>query len=173
MTRRRGFFYASVCCLMLIIIACRATPDARATKTVLPLEMLATGGQCFPAPETWTASFISSREQLREMISRCRANRIGAAPKETPAVDFDRFGVLAVEMGEQRSTGYGFDTEKVSAFVSNRMVTVNLACHQPSPGAVTAQMMTAPWIMIRIPLGSYGGIRVVDQDGRLLTEIKF
>jgi len=171
MNRRYGAVLFFSCWLLPAMVACLAAPELSASKTTLPVEVLTVGGQCFPAPETWTATWISSPKQLRETISRCRATRIGADQEETPSVDFDRFGVLAVEMGERRSAGYGFDVGKVTAFVEKRTATVNLVHRRPPPGAVTAQMMTSPFLLIRMPLGSYNSIRVMDQEGRLLAEI--
>lgn len=151
------------------MIACQAIPDTPASKTAIPVEVIAAGGQCFPAPETWTATWISSSRQLQETLSRCRANRIGAVAEEAPSIDFDRFGVLAVEMGERPSAGYGFEAGEATAFVENQTATVRLVHNRPPPGAATAQVMTAPWILIRMPLCAYREIRVTDQDGRTLT----
>jgi len=153
------------------MIACMAAPAGQAPKTALSVKMLATGQQCLPAPESWTATWISSQDQLLQMISRCHANRIETITKEVPSVDFERFGVLAVEMGRQSSAGYGFDAEKVTAYIDNRTAIVRLEYRRPLPGALTAQMVTGPWVLIRLPAGPYHNIQVVDQDGLLLTRI--
>ena len=156
---------------MLAFSACLETSDPPAGKTPLSVEVLAAGGQCFPAPESWTAAWISSPEQLRETVNRCRADRIGGVAEKVPSVDFGRFGVLAVEMGRKRSAGYGFETGEVTAFAENGTATVILTCRQPASGAVTAQVMTAPWILVRMPSGAYRDIRIMDRNGRALTRI--
>ena len=171
MKDRSGLAYISVCWLIFAMSACVAT-GGHSPKTALPVEVLKIGRQCLPAPKSWTATWIASPDQLRGMISRCHANRFGSLSKAMPSVDFARFGVLFVEMGQQRSAGYGFDTKGVSASVDNQTAIVKLECRRPPPGAITAQMLTSPWIMIRLPAGSYGNIRVVDQNSRFLARIE-
>lgn len=168
---RSGLSYISVCWLIFAMSACMAA-GGHSSKSALPVEVLISGRQCLPAPKSWTATWIASPDQFRGMISRCHANRFGSLPKPVPSIDFERFGVLVVEMGQQRSAGYGFEAEGVSASVENQTAIVRLECRRPPPGAITAQMLTSPWIMIRLPAGSYGNIRVVDQDSRFLARIE-
>ncbi len=96
---------------------------------------------------------------------------MGVSPKVLPFVDFEQFGVLVVEMGQQRSAGYGFETREVTAYVENKTAIVRLTFHRPAPGSVTAQIMTSPWVMIRLPAGPFRSIRVEDQAARFLTRI--
>jgi hypothetical protein len=87
-------------------------------------------------------------------------------------VDFDRFCVLAVEMGRKPSAGYEFDTQNISAQAVGDIATITLPHVQPPPGAITAQVMTAPWILIKLPAEGFHAIRVVDQSSALLTQIE-
>lgn len=159
------------CCFLVMISACSAAPTGQATEKELTVTVLRSGRQCFPAPEEWKAAWISSTQALRDMMSRCLANRIGASSDAIPDVDFSRFGVIAVEMGEKPSSGYGFIEEGVVAHEKGRIVTVVLNHYSPAPGTATAQVMTNPWLLIQIPLGDYDGIRVEDSDSQLLTEL--
>jgi hypothetical protein len=78
-------------------------------------------------------------------MSRALSHRIGGTSHKIPSIDFSRYGVLAVEMGEQRTTGYGFDTKAVSAYMTGDTAVIKLVWHRPDPGVQTAQMMTSPW----------------------------
>ena len=168
---RSGLAYISVCGLIFVMSACMA-PGGPSPKTALSVEVLISGRQCLPAPKSWAATWMASPNQLRGMLSRCHANRFGFFSKAVPSVDFERFGVLVVEMGQQPSAGYGFNTKDVSAYVEGQTANVRLACRRPPPGAITAQMVTSPWIMIRLPAGSFRNIRVVDQNSRILARIE-
>ena len=168
---RSCFAYISACCLLFAVSGCMNATGGNSPPTILPVEVLTTGQQCPPAPESWTATWIASPDQLRKMISRCHVNRFGFSSKALPVVDFDRFGVLVVEMGQQRSAGYGFDTADVTASMENVTATVRLVCRRPAPGSLTAQMLTNPWIMIRLPAGPFRNIRVVDQNARFLAQL--
>ena len=130
-----------------------------------------TGSRCLPASDGWQATWIDTPEALGDMRKKCRSNFIPAEPATDSDVDFNRFAVLAVEMGQQATAGYGFDRNGVSARIEGRVVTVSLGYHRPDPGAMTAQVVTSPWIMIRLPAGKYEGIRVVDPKGDLLVQL--
>lgn len=106
------------------------------------------------------------------MVSACSSHRIGAPSSTAPDVDFSRFGVLAVQMGQRPTAGYGFDVDGIRARASGRKATVELAHHGPAEGRMTAQVLTSPWILIQMPLGGYATIRVVDPEGRLLCDVR-
>jgi hypothetical protein len=158
------------CGLLLMLVACVAASGGKASKTVLSATVLTGGRQCLPAPETWTATWIESPAQLLRFMSRCYAHRLGIDSVMPPAVDFDRFRVLALEMGRQPSAGYGIDTKRVTAFMQGQSGIVAITYHHPVPGSITAQMVTSPWILIRLPIGPFEKVRVVDQNFRQLTQ---
>jgi hypothetical protein len=160
------------CWLVIGMAACAAPRNVgMARETTLTTAVLNTGRHCASAPEGWKATWISSHRALRAKIAQCGANRIGAADN-VPEIDYTRHGVLVVEMGNRRTGGYGFDTEKVTVQVTGRTATVKLGIYQPAPGAPVTQALTAPWVMIQMPLGEYRSIRVVNQNALLLTEIE-
>lgn len=169
---QRSVYAVFAVCLMLAAATCTPVSGERSLESTLTVKVLFVGRQCQPASTGWRAAWISSPEDLDRLVTRCRGTRIGILPAEVPVVDFDGFGVLAVEMGQQRSAGYGFDTEGVTAAIENKTATVTLPYRTPAPGAFTAQVMTSPWILLQLPLDAYDEIRVVDQDARLLTQIQ-
>ena len=104
-------------------------------------------------------------------MSRVLSHRIGGTSHKVPSIDFSRYGVLSVEMGAQRTTGYGFDTKAVSAYMTGTMAVITLVWHRPDPGAHNAQIMTSPCILLRLPQKSYNTIRVMDQQGLIITSV--
>jgi hypothetical protein len=151
------------------MVACGTVPAGQGSE--IPALVMQTGQQCRPAPDGWRATWIATSEALGAMRARCRSNFIPVEPADDSKLDFDRFAVLAVEMGQQTTAGYGFDSDGVTARLQDRVLTICLAYHRPDPGAVTAQVLTSPWIWVRLPVGNYEGIRVVDPDGRFLVQI--
>ena len=161
------------CCLGVGMAACTASGSGDAGReTVPPVTVLHTGSYCAPASDGWNAAWISSPRDLRGKIAQCGANRVGAAAGDVPEIDYSRYGVLVVEMGRRRSGGYGFDNEKLAVRVAGRTATVELGIRQPAAGMPVTQALTAPWVMIQMPLGKYRNIRVIDQHARFLTEIE-
>lgn len=167
-----GWFQILAGVLAVVLSASVAMPMGQVRETPLAVMVLAAGRQCQPPPEGWRATWISSFEGLREMSDRCRSHLIGSGSSSLPDVDFTHFGVLAVEMGQRPSAGYGFDTQHVTAQAAGGIATVSLTHFKPSPGAMTAQVITSPWILIQLPLADFHEIRVVDQAGAALARIK-
>jgi hypothetical protein len=166
-----GFYFLRIAWLVLILTGCAAASGGQSVKTDLFAEVITISRYCYPAPKEWTATWIRSEDAFRRMLSKCSATFIGEIHRQTPSVDFQRFGVLAVEMGEQRTAGYGFDRNAIRAFVVNKTAVVELVVNRPAPGAITAAMMTSPCILIRLPADAYRHIRIQDQTEQLLTRI--
>jgi len=157
---------------MMVSAAACATPRKTTTLTKIPMSVvpLLTSQVCLPAAKSWTATWISSRDSLRQMMSRILSHRIGGTSHKIPSIDFTRHGVLAVEMGVQRTAGYGFDTKSVTAYMECSSAVVKIVQCRPESGAHTAQVMTSPCILLRLPKNAYDIIRVMDQQHNFLTQ---
>jgi len=66
-----------------------------------------------------------------------------------PAVDFSRYIVLGVFMGTQPAAGYA--VEIVLVRNEGTMTRVEYRETRPSPGTLSAQVLTSPFHMVRIP----------------------
>ncbi|WP_414736156.1 protease complex subunit PrcB family protein [Desulfosarcina ovata] len=75
-------------------------------------------------------------------------------------------------MGQRRTAGYGIDGASARHSPADRTLVITLTCRRPSPDKLVAQIMSSPWILIQLPLGSYGKIAVNDQDTQLLTQLR-
>ncbi len=171
MTAHRRFLYISTFCLMVAVAACAASRKATPTEIPLLVEPILSSQICLPAAKNWTATWISSQDSLRQMMSRVLSHRIGGISHKVPPIDFSSYGILAVEMGEQRTAGYGFDSKAVSAYMTGTIAVVKLVWHRPDPGSHTAQLMTSPCILLRLPKKSYNTIRVIDKQGLIVTSV--
>ncbi len=155
-----GAFFLGVVVLMT---ACKATPVGMERAAPLAVTVLHSARQCFPAPPGWTLSWVSNQRDYRALCNRCRGGFVGSLVDAAP-VDFSREGVLVVEMGRRPTTGYGFDAAGVSAAVSGQTAVVQVRVVTPAPGGVSAQMVTAPCLLLRMPRKGYKNIRVVDSE---------
>jgi hypothetical protein len=167
---RNLFFQMVTSFLVILATAGPVLAGGQLREVPIDAKALAAGRQCEPAPNDWRATWIASSDALGEMMKRCRSHLVGAPSENLPAVDFDRFGVLAVEMGRCPSAGYGFKTDEMTAKKTGKTVTITLPHVQPPPGAMTAQVMTSPWVLIQLPLENFSEIRVVDPAGALLVQ---
>jgi hypothetical protein len=143
------------------------SPPSRSFSTVV----LASGKQCRHPPDNWRATWITSPESLRRFTRRCHADRIGGIPADLKTLDFNRFGLLGVEIGQRPTSGYGVERGTVTATLENQNAVITLTCRRPAPGAINAQVVTSPWILIRLPRGTYRTIILKDQHGQALTRL--
>lgn len=70
-----------------------------------------------------------------------------AAP--LPVIDFARSTVIAVFLGTRPTAG--FDVEVLAARNEGDRLTVEYRERHPAPGAMTAQVLTAPYHIVRVP----------------------
>jgi hypothetical protein len=139
-------------------------PDQNAT---LPVRSLYGDGQC-GGLERPTVVWIADAETWRSWHGRITSARLPApAP---PAVDFSREGVLLLAMGSRSTAGYALSLAEESATVRDGVLTVRVDWREPPSGALLAQVMTSPCLLVKMPAASFERIRVVDQQGRLRLE---
>lgn len=94
---------------------------------------------------------------------------LGAVPVPLPGISWDREVAVVVDMGEQRTGGYGVKVTGIRLAEADE-VHLTLEVVTPPPGAVVAQVITHPYAVTRLPrVGLRSGpiqIIGVDQHGR-------
>jgi hypothetical protein len=73
----------------------------------------------------------------------------GAGAPALPAVDFSRNMVLAAFLGTRRTAGYAVRIS--GATEEGKKLAVRVSERKPPPGAVTAQVITAPFHIVAVP----------------------
>ncbi len=84
-----------------------------------------------------------------------------------PAVDLSRQATLLVQMGQKPTPGYGLWPEQPVARLRGDVLEVILDWQSPPPGAILAQVITSPCMLIAIPRAGYKTIRVLDATGQV------
>ncbi len=140
--------------------------SSREVSTPLTLTGISSGLENLGESTSTEAVWISSEDQWAGLIDRTSGNaRILIQPVARPHVDFAKYGVLLIRMGEKPTGGYRLQLMADTAEVENRTALVPVRWIEPEKGAFTTQAITYPYLMIRIPKGSFDRIAVVDQDG--------
>jgi hypothetical protein len=80
-------------------------------------------------------------------------------------VDFDREGVALIAMGKRPTAGYMVVPAADRAAVEAGTVRIPVAWQEPPEGAVVAQVLTTPCLLVALPKGGYDAVAAVDQDG--------
>ena len=113
-------------------------------QTTAPMRTLARGDQ----------SFIESE---RQVVARSGAEwnalwRQHDPERAAPAVDFAKEMVVGVFLGSRNTAGYS--VEILSAAVEQGTLVVRYRQRAPSPGAITAQIITMPFHLVAVPTAS-------------------
>jgi hypothetical protein len=101
--------------------------------------------------ERGSTSWVDSPRQAvaRTPDEWARLYKAHAPDKQPPAVDFSKEMVLAVFLGSRPTAGYG--VEIVGTKEANGALTVQYRQTRPPPGAITAQVITMPYVMVAVP----------------------
>jgi hypothetical protein len=73
--------------------------------------------------------------------------------------------VFVISMGLRPTAGYSLSLAQKRARLEHGVVTIPLTWHEPAPGAITAQVITQPCLVIALEKRQYTGVRVIDQSG--------
>lgn len=74
--------------------------------------------------------------------------------------------IAVIEAGQRPTAGYQIAVSRV-AKRRGRELTVNVTLLSPRPGAIAAQMITSPCVVIGLPDFDVRKLRVVDQSGQV------
>ncbi len=82
-------------------------------------------------------------------------------------MDWGRYGLVWIRMGQKPTGGYGLRLASAEAMVTKRTVVLTVRWREPPKGAFVTQMITSPCMALKIPRGDYNEIVIKDQDGRV------
>jgi hypothetical protein len=117
-----------------------------------------------------SATWITDRMALEEVYSALNKRQL--KNDETLAdMDFEAYGVLFLEMGQQQTGGYTIDFVPSLSRVVNGQAVIKILWNTPNEGAYVTQAMTSPFMLLKINLAGITSIRVVDRDEETLFEI--
>lgn len=149
--------------LTLLLAACAAPKEDDETGAeVLPAELLQNALLCGGDLREPGARWIGDAAALA-----ARYRHIDGEQVFRPDLDFERYGVLLVTMGERPTTGYrlNFLAQQHRVWVRDGTLRVRLAWQTPPPDSQQAQVITHPCLLLRLPERDFTDIRILDQDG--------
>lgn len=120
--------------------------------------------QCGASDEAPSARWIATEGELRAALG---FGAVLGTPEPAPAVDFSNEAVLAVFMGQKRTAGFGLALHETEVAVADGRATLVVRFEEPPPGAMLAQVVTSPCLLLRLPRSGIREVRVVDPGGAL------
>jgi hypothetical protein len=159
-------------CIAAAMAGCVAGGPAP-SKSV-PVHALYRHAQCGADYPESRAIILRDADAFKAAVEDLRRAR-GSVGINMPAVDFSRQAALLVQMGQKPTAGYGLWPEQPVARLRGDVLEVALDWQSPPPGAMLAQVVTSPCMLISIPRASYKTIHVLDATGqvRASTPVNF
>lgn len=165
-----GWVAAFAVALTLLIVVSKSPDEKAQGKLLGGVDIIYYSIECGRSHKEPAVTWITDTDQLNRIYEGIRKNILGAEPRSLPSVDFDKEGVLLIEMGQRPTTGYQLITEKDPVWVINGIVDVKTSWIEPATGSIQAQVITSPCVLIKFPSGDYARIRVLDQNNQLRVE---
>jgi len=129
----------------------------------LAWETIASGTQA-TGVQGATYQLITSQDQLIGVWSQMHASQLQQPP--LPQVDFQRETLVAIFLGRRSTGGYGVTVRRVS--VEGNDLYLDTEFREPAAGAITTQVLTSPWTLVRVLRGGFEVAWVRDvADGSL------
>jgi hypothetical protein len=96
-----------------------------------------------------TFVIVADQGDLLSLWNRAFGSRLSIPP--VPTIDFSRETVLAVFLGTRPTAGYGIEIEDLR--LEDGDIFVDMREVMPPADSLTAQVLTSPWIMVRVLRG--------------------
>lgn len=123
--------------------------------------------------KTLGCMWITNEDQLFGLMDRvAKGTKIPARPIAPLEIDFAEYGVLVVWMGQMPTGGYALELMAETAEIKNQTALVPVRWIEPKKGSLTVQIITNPYLMIRLAKGNYDTIAVIDQNGLVKIQIR-
>jgi hypothetical protein len=113
------------------------------------------------------AVWISSEKQWNDLIASVPVEMLETLPPSATGtdVDFTKYGILLIRMGEKPNGGYGLALTAEEARIENREAQIQVRLNEPRPDGFYTQAIVYPHLVIKMEKGAFDSIVVVDQTG--------
>ena len=134
-------YHFTLCVLLMILVGCVAVESQGAT----PMRGVARG--VFSGIGEARQEIIKDQRAWQQFWAR-HSVQVKSAGK-LPEIDFTNDMVIAVTMGRQRTGGFTIEIDNVE--VVDQKLKVSIKRTAPQPGAMSIQVLTAPFHFVAVP----------------------
>ncbi|MBU0673638.1 MAG: protease complex subunit PrcB family protein [Proteobacteria bacterium] len=134
----------------------------------LPVTRLWAGQFCRISNEP-EARWIRDQKSLANIFERLSPPSISPTSSKPPIndpIDFTKELLLLISMGEQPTAGFSLTSAPTAPILTNGTAQLNFTWHRPDPTRMTAQVITNPCLLVKLPNHGYRNLEIIDQDGK-------
>ncbi len=163
---------AMVAMVMAWLFTCGMGQRGSAPPPELSVDVLVAGPQGVDSRPEASAEWVASREELEQLLVGQKASQMPAQDlKPALEVDFAVSRILLVRMGQKPTAGYSLKLDPESCSISQETAYISLVWIEPAPGMVAAQVITNPFILLKLSKGGYDSVKIVDQHKKTLFDL--
>ena len=157
--------------LVLLTLGCASCVSSRDVSRWLiwekPIEVteVRRSQQCASEDAQTRVLFFGQLEQVKAWEA-ARGLALTSAPG--PALGSGAYALI--ELGQKATGGYGLAVSRLAAHRKDFLI-LKTTFIVPGEGAMTAQVLTSPCALVRLPERAYAGLEVVDQTGKLRAKV--
>lgn len=152
--------------LSISIQGCLSASGKGASSVALTVETIGAGVNGPHWGQLPGARWVGGDDAFASILESLQGSVLPAGPNRSPELDFCREGVLLVWMGDRPSGGYAIELMPGQSHIRDRVAYVRVGWNEPQPGVLVPQVLTRPYLMVRMGRADYQRIVVVDQHGR-------
>ena len=121
------------------------------------------GPQFGPAPG---ARWITTAQQWQAQLDQSPRWSYRGKGLTASQVNFEQAGLLLIWMGDKPTGGFAIDLLPEQSSIRQKTAILTVEWIEPAPGAMVTQMLTQPYLLVRIDKNDFNRIEVVDQRGQ-------
>ena len=161
----------SVIIFLGLISGCWFNTHNQACNTINMAETIRNGAHGIASQKSANATWINDPEGLQHVFTAIDRYHLGNDANVVPDIDWSRYGVLFIEMGQKPTGGYSIDFIPALSRVVDKQALIHISWNTPEEGVFLTQAVTSPFIMLKIYRAEITSIIVLNQDELPLFEI--
>lgn len=154
-----------------LISGCWFNTHSQTCNALNLAELIRKGAQGGTSQKSANATWISDPEALQHVFTAIDRYQLGNDANMTPDIDWNRYGVLFIEMGQKTTGGYSIDFIPSLSRVVDKQALIHISWNTPEEGAFLTQAVTSPFMLLKIYRAEITSIVVLNQDELPLFEI--
>ena len=149
---------------LAVLLLAGAGPDGCSDEREVAVRSLGVGAQCGGAGEGASVRRLVAAAEVTAALSP----GLGAEPT-APVVNWATEAVLLVSGGQRTSAGYGVALGSNRAQVKDGAAGLRISFSSPPAGAINAQVMTSPCLVVALPRQGLRAVAVLDGERAAAT----
>ena len=159
---------AAICLAPLATCIRSAKPSAEPLSLASVALILISGVQRgIGESESEEVVWVSDEKQWNSLISSIPAESLEILPEpaDDPDIDFSKYGVLVIRMGQKPNGGYRLELTADKARIENREAQIQVRWGEPEPDFMYTLAIVHPYLVVKMEKGAFDSIAVIDQNG--------